>query len=115
MTLRPWHVNAACIRPLFWVLLLWLTGGVSAHAQDNVLTIEGTRIRGDQESPTVLYLVPWQAPLPQGLERPGADFMVDRAIEPLERAGFQRLLGYHQRFQAVHAPGAPKNSIDARK
>ena len=42
--------------------LLLLIIAFPCVAQDGVVTIEGTRIRGDQEVPTVLYLVPWQAP-----------------------------------------------------
>ena len=38
--------------------LLLLIIAFPCVAQDGVVTIEGTRIRGDQEVPTVLYLVP---------------------------------------------------------
>lgn len=69
-----------------------------ASAEDRVLTIEGTRILGDQESPTVLYLIPWQPPAIETLDRPGGNFMIDRSLRPLERASFQRLLSYHRRF-----------------
>jgi hypothetical protein len=63
------------------------------------VTIEGTRIRGDQEVPTVLYLVPWQAPAVQSLARPDEQLMLQRPIAPLERQEFQRLVSYHQYFR----------------
>lgn len=69
-------------------------------AQDGVVTIEGTRIRGDQEVPTVLYLVPWQPPAVQSLARPDEQLMLQRPIEPLERQEFRRLVSYHQYFRA---------------
>lgn len=68
-------------------------------AQDNVVTIEGTRIRGDQEVPTVLYLVPWQPPEVQSLARADEHLMLQRPIEPLERQEFQRMVSYHQSFR----------------
>lgn len=72
-------------------------------AQDGVVTIEGARIRGDQEVPTVLYLVPWQPPAVQSLARPDEQLMLQRPIAPLERQEFQRLMSYHQDFRAATA------------
>lgn len=77
-------------------------------AQDGVVTIEGTRIRGDQEVPTVLYLVPWQPPAVQSLAKPDEQLMLARPIEPLERTEFRRLVSYHQHFRAL--TGQPSSS-----
>lgn len=89
-----------------------------ASAEDRVLTIEGTRILGDQESPTVLYLIPWQPPAMETLDRPGGNFMIDRSLRPLERASFQRLLSYHRRFLAAqpsaHASPTGNDSLSGR-
>ncbi|MGP4845785.1 hypothetical protein ACTXGQ_16735 [Marinobacter sp. 1Y8] len=78
--------------------------GVAAAEESEVLTIDGTLIRGDQEMPTVMYLVPWQPPEVQGLERPDEKLMVRTTIAPLERSEFQRMLSYHRQFEALHAP-----------
>lgn len=69
------------------------------HAQDSgVVTIEGTRIRGDQEVPTVMYLVPWQPPEVDELRAPDEQLMVEQTFAPLERYEFQRLVRYHEAF-----------------
>ncbi len=80
--------------------LLLVIAAFPCFAQDGVVTIEGTRIRGDQEVPTVLYLVPWRPPAVQSLARPDEQLMLQRAIAPLERQEFQRLVSYHQYFRA---------------
>lgn len=69
-------------------------------AQDvpGVVTIEGTRIRGDQEVPTVMYLVPWQPPEVDELRAPEERLMVDQGLRPLERYEFQRFIKYHEAF-----------------
>jgi hypothetical protein len=63
-----------------------------------VVTIEGTRIRGDQEVPTVMYLVPWQPPEVDELRAPEERLMVDQGLRPLERYEFQRFIKYHEVF-----------------
>ncbi|WP_225314968.1 hypothetical protein [Marinobacter confluentis] len=80
-------------------------------AQEGVITLEGARIRGNQEAPLVLYLVPWKPPVARSLARPDEELMLARPVEPLERAEFRRLLGYHRHFQALNLPEAvPENA-----
>ncbi len=93
-------------------LLLSLTG--SCYAADkssadkkDVLTLESIRIHGDQESPVVVYIVPWQPPEQKLLDVQQANAVL-RPLEPLERESFQRMLGYHQLFQLQ--AGAEKQS-----
>ena len=69
------------------------------QAEDDVIIIEGTRIRGNQESPTILYLVPWQAPEVIALDAPAASLAIERPLKPLERSEFKRLISYHQHFK----------------
>ncbi|WP_339750172.1 hypothetical protein [uncultured Marinobacter sp.] len=94
------------------ILLLALTllaanSGVQARDSSGVVTIEGTRIRGDQEVPTVMYLVPWQSPEVEELRAPDERLMVGQGLSPLERYEFQRFIQYHQAFikQAPPATG----------
>ena len=93
--------------------LLLLIIAFPCVAQDGVVTIEGTRIRGDQEVPTVLYLVPWQAPAVQSLARPDERLMLQRPIARLERQEFQRLVSYHQYFRASVEDGKTSGRPDA--
>lgn len=88
---------------IFSCLLLSLTA--SCFAADKspadkkaVLTLESIRIHGDQESPVVVYIVPWQPPEQKALDVQQANAVL-RPLQPLERESFQRMLGYHQLFQ----------------
>lgn len=86
------------------IAIVLLFGGMqSLWAQDKIVTIEGTRIRGDQEAPLVLYLVPWKQPEARSLERPDEQIMLERPLEPLQRAEFRRLMSYHRHFQALNS------------
>ncbi|MBU2875412.1 hypothetical protein [Marinobacter salexigens] len=70
-----------------------------AQAQESaIVTIEGTRIRGDQEVPTVMYLVPWQPAKVEELRAPDEQLMVEHQFAPLERYEFQRFVRYHEAF-----------------
>lgn len=91
-----------------------LVGLQVVHAQDSrvdsgVVTIEGTRIQGDQEVPTVMYLVPWQPPEVDELRAPDEQLMVEQTFAPLERYEFQRLVRYHEAFSNEPAPVKPGN------
>jgi len=68
-------------------------------AESEILTIEGARIRGNQELPNVLYVVPWQPPEVYTLDAPKQSLVSKRGIKMLERERFKRLLSYHQSFQ----------------
>lgn len=72
--------------------------GAQAQASSGVVTIEGTQIRGDQEVPTVMYLVPWQPPEVEALRAPEERLMVEQSFEPLERYEFRRFIEYHEAF-----------------
>ena len=75
---------------LFTALLL----GTPAISQES-LEMEGTRIRGNQELPKVLYIVPWkQAEIPD-LSQPPLESLIDEALAPVDRAVFQRKIRYY--------------------
>ncbi|WP_303292474.1 hypothetical protein [Marinobacter sp. ST-43] len=89
-----------CLAPIILAASALIAAAPMLYAQDTlgVVTIEGTRIRGDQEVPTVMYLVPWQPPEVEQLRAPDERLMVNRGIVPLERYEFQRLVQYHNEF-----------------
>ncbi len=81
------------------VLMLLIAGPAQsqqAGGQGQVVTIEGTRIQGEQELPTVLYLVPWQPVASEGPEPMERRLMTGETPAPLERENFRRRLDYHQ-------------------
>ena len=79
------------------------------RAEQEIITIEGTRITGNQESPTILYVVPWQPPEIEVLEASASIKQLDPSITPLERSEFVRLLGYHEHFKFV--AGTEQNAM----
>ena len=92
------------MQPYFKVFILFVFGLVGSlsplvQAENQVITIEGTRIRGNQELPTVLYIVPWQAPKVHQLETPESSLASQRPIKKIERDSFKRLVSYHQTFK----------------
>lgn len=92
---------------LLGVVMSLLTAG--AWAEPEVLTIEGARIRGNQELPTVLYVVPWQPPVVESLDKPATSFTLQRPLEPLERTEFLRLLDYHSAFVSANKTAGEEN------
>jgi len=83
----------------FTALILLITSN-SAFSENEIITIEGATIRGNQELPTVLYVVPWQAPKIYKLETPKSNLAVQRPIEGIERESFKRLITYHELFKS---------------
>jgi len=71
-----------------------LSMSLSAAAAER-LDMEGTRIRGNQELPNVLYIVPWQTAEIPNLDQPPLETLIDEALTPLDRAVFQRKIRYY--------------------
>lgn len=81
------------------VLMLLTVGPVHSQPsgdQGQVVTIEGARIQGEQELPTVLYLVPWQPVASSGPEPMERRLMTGEPPVQVERENFRRRLDYHQ-------------------
>lgn len=79
-------------------VLMLAVPGLQAQ-ESEVISIEGTRIRGDQETPTVMYLVPWQPPTAETLPDRDERLMVSQTFAPVERYEFQRLVKYYGSFR----------------
>ena len=71
-----------------------------AKVDQNIITIETATIRGNQELPTVLYLVPWQPPEINSLTATQTQDLTKNTIELIDRNSFKRLIEYHQSFKA---------------
>jgi len=79
-----------------------------AAAPPERLELETTSIRGNQELPKVLYIVPWKEP---GLAEPSGrplNSLVDEALAPVDREVFRRQMRYFDQLYARPgvAPGA---------
>lgn len=98
-------------RCILWLALLGqpLLAGAQ-ESRSGVVTIEGARIVGDQEVPTVLYLVPWQPPAAPELAAPNPQPLAGAGDRPLDRYEFQRLVRYQAELagEGTHAGAAPE-------
>lgn len=54
-----------------------------------------TEITGNQELPTVLYIVPWQKSDPGELVGPPVNTLLDEVLAPVDRTEFIRRVGYY--------------------
>ena len=68
---------------------------VCAQAAERI-QMEGTEIVGSQELPRVLYIVPWQTARRFEIETPPITSIMERRLQPLERAAFRRKVHYHE-------------------
>ena len=76
----------------------------SLHAAER-LDMEGTKIRGNQELPKVLYIVPWhEAEIPD-LSQPPLQSLIDESLTPVDREVFQRKIRYYDALSAQKARG----------
>ena len=66
-----------------------------AQAQERI-EMEGTTITGNRELPRVLYIVPWKTAERFELDSPPIDSIMERRLEPLDRAAFRRTIRYHE-------------------
>lgn len=89
-------------------------GKAAVPAAAGRLDLDPTAIRGNQELPKVLYILPWKEP---GLAEPGGrplNSLVDEALAPVDRDVFRRQMRYFDQLYARPgvAPGADGQSPD---
>lgn len=72
-----------------------------AMAREDVVTIEGTRIQGEQEMPGLVFDIPWRDASFASLDRQEERLLTRRTVEPLERPGVQRLLELHRQYREL--------------
>ena len=64
-----------------------------ATAQENVINMEST-VKGNQEQPTVLYIVPWKPPEGPAALYQSIDSQLQAVFSHVERTEFRRQLQY---------------------
>jgi hypothetical protein len=80
------------------VLLSW---SAASGAQDDVVTIEGTRIEGDEELPALVFDMPWQPSQFPLLDSREERLMTRRPVTSLERPVVQRQNELHHRLMDI--------------
>lgn len=105
---------AARAAPALLMAVLGLASG-AAFAEDasaapgpRQLELDGTSIRGSQELPRVLYILPWQDPGAAELAGRPFNSLIEDVLSPLDRDEFRRELGYHEQFNQTQ----PQSNVD---
>ena len=73
-----------------------------ALARAGSLTLESSAIRGNQELPKVLYIVPWKDPAMAELVGRPVNSLVDEVLAPVDREVFRRQTRY---FSQLYGAG----------
>jgi hypothetical protein len=79
--------------------LIILLSSLTSFAEDEILSLDGARIIGNQELPNVLYLIPWKTPKVYNLEKSDDVLTPSPKLKKLDRGSFVRLVNYHQAFK----------------
>lgn len=79
------------------VALAMATGPVSAEEGPSV-NLDATAIRGNQELPKVLYIVPWKDPALVELAGRPVNSLVEEVLSPVDREVFRRQGRYWQQL-----------------
>lgn len=87
--------------------------------KSNALALDATAIRGNQELPKVLYIVPWKDPAAVELSGRPVNSLVEEVLAPVDREVFRRQTRYFSQLygttsvkQAADAPGGHPVATD---
>ena len=77
---------------------LFFVAGVLLAGEQKI-ELEGTSIRGDNEQPKVLYVVPWQDPEAHQRKLDQLPGLSGNLFRPLDRPEFRREIAYRQQMR----------------
>lgn len=77
----------------FLIIVFFLLYSTSVLSEEAVVVLRST-VKGNQEQPRVMYIVPWQRPGDSSLEYQPMDSLVNDLFTPVDRAEFTRELQY---------------------
>jgi len=75
-------------------------------ASTGLLTLESSAIRGNQELPKVMYIVPWKDPAMAELAGRPVNSLVEEVLAPVDREVFRRQTRY---FSQLYGAGLAKS------
>jgi hypothetical protein len=75
-------------------------------ATEDRLELDITSIRGNQELPRVMYIVPWKDPAMGNLVGKPVNSLVDEVLTPVDRDVFRRQTMYFEQLYGESEPGA---------
>ena len=76
---------------IFWLVVMSYSG--VSLSQEAVVVLRST-VKGNQEQPRVMYIVPWHRPGESSLEYQPMDNLVNDLFTPVDRDEFTRELEY---------------------
>lgn len=98
------------------LLLMLLAPALAANAEAERLELDATAIRGSDELPQVLHILPWQSAEAAALRGRPLRSLVDEVLAPLDREVHRRELDYFEQLRArsVSAAGTRAQETDPR-
>jgi hypothetical protein len=78
-----------------------LVAAAGSSPANGPLSLESTAIRGNQELPKVLYIVPWKDPAMAELAGRPVNSLIEEVLAPVDREVFRRQTRY---FDQLYAP-----------
>lgn len=85
-----------------------------AVAATGSLALESSAIRGNQELPKVLYIVPWKDPAMAELAGRPVNSLVEEVLAPVDREVFRRQTRYFSQLYGVKRPAGGDPSAGAQ-
>ena len=82
---------------------------LAVSAQQAVVELRST-VKGNQEQPKVLYIVPWQPPTPGEVTYQPLQTLVSDVFEPVDREEFVRQIEYQEQLHHVNTTADSVNS-----
>ena len=86
----------------------------SAPARAGPLNLDATAIRGNQELPKVLYIVPWKDPAMAELAGRPVNSLVEEILAPVDREVFRRQTRYFSELYGVKKPAGGDPPVGTR-
>lgn len=80
------------------------------RAYADQLRLEATSIRGNQELPRVMYIVPWKDPSLGDVAGKPVNSLVEEVLAPLDRDVFLRQTKYFDQLYGSDGEGSPEAS-----
>lgn len=74
------------------------------QAPPGPLNLDATAIRGNQELPKVMYIVPWKEPATAELAGRPVNSLVEEALAPVDREVFRRQTRYFSQLYGAAGP-----------
>ena len=78
---------------IIWLIMVLYSG--LSFSQEAVVVLRST-VKGNQEQPRVMYIVPWHRPGDNSLEYQPMDNLVNDLLTPVDRDEFTRELEYRE-------------------